>query len=267
MEEQTPILKKIYLLHEKWVLGSAAVVGFFLVWEAVARTELINPLFLSSPTQIIEEGYILFKTGELIGHIKVSMWEFVLGYSLAVVIGIPLGLVTGWYRRINYMFAPFLSALYATPMVALLPLIILWVGIGIWSKVIIIFLGVFFPIVINTMSGVTTIDHLLLQAARSFGSSDRLLFRTVILPSSLPFIITGLRLGVARGLVSIIVGELYAANAGIGFFIILAGTTFQTTKVFVGVLLFAISGVILVWLLSRVEQRFERWRPKIGART
>ena len=110
------------------------------------------------------------------------------------------------------------------------------------------------------------LNHKLLEAAHSFGAGEWHLFKTIIFPSSVPFIITGLRLGVARGLVSIIVGELYAANAGIGYFIILAGTSFQTTKVFVGVLLFAISGVVLVSLLSRVERRFDRWRPKVGAR-
>jgi ABC-type nitrate/sulfonate/bicarbonate transport system permease component len=116
------------------------------------------------------------------------------------------------------------------------------------------------------MSGVATIDHNLLQAARSFGASERKLFRTIIWPSSVPFIITGLRLGVARGLVSIIVGELYAANAGLGFYIILAGTTFQTAKVFVGVLMFSVTGVVLVSLLSRVERHFDKWRPNVGAR-
>ncbi len=266
MEEKMGFFRRVYVDHEKWILGAGAVLLFFIAWEAVSVARLVNPLFLSSPTQILKEGYILFSTGELTEHIKVSTWEFALGYVLAVVIGIPLGMVAGWYKRINYLLGPFLSALYSTPMVALLPLIILWVGIGLWSKVVIIFLGAFFPIIINTMSGVQTIDHKLLEAAHSFGAGEWHLFKTIIFPSSVPFIITGLRLGVARGLVSIIVGELYAANAGIGYFIILAGTSFQTTKVFVGVLLFAISGVVLVSLLSRVERRFDRWRPRVGAR-
>jgi ABC-type nitrate/sulfonate/bicarbonate transport system permease component len=258
---------KLVKNREKWVLGAGTVILFFVVWEVVSKAKLVNPLFLSSPSQILKEGYSLFSRGELTEHIKVSTYEFLLGYVLSAVIGIPLGMIAGWYKRINYMLSPFLSALYSTPMVALLPLIILWVGIGIWSKVLIIFLGAFFPIMINTMSGVQMIDHKLLEAAHSFGADDRRLFKTIIFPSSVPFIITGLRLGVARGLVSIIVGELYAANAGIGYFIILAGTSFQTTKVFVGVLLFALSGVLLVALLSRLERRFERWRPKVGART
>ena len=266
MERNIGIINRFCIDHEKWILGIVAVASFFIAWEIVSIARLVNPLFLSSPTQILREGYTLFATGELNEHIKVSMHEFILGFLFAVMVGIPLGMVTGWYKRINYMLGPFLSALYSTPMVALLPLIILWVGIGIWSKVVIIFLGAFFPIIINTMSGVQTIDHKLLEAAHSFDASDWQLFKTIIFPSSVPFIISGLRLGVARGLVSIIVGELYAANAGIGFFIILAGTGFQTTKVFVGVLLFAISGVLLVSLLSRIEKRFDQWRPKVGAR-
>ena len=153
----------------------------------------------------------------------------------------------------------------ATPRVALLPLVIIWLGIGILSKVGIIFLGAVFPMLINARDGVKTTPLNLINAARSFGATEWQVFKSVIFPSTLPFILTGLRIAVGRALVGVLVGELYAATAGIGFMITVAGATFQTDKVFVGVLIFAISGIILTDILDRVEHRFDKWRPHVGA--
>jgi NitT/TauT family transport system permease protein len=144
-------------------------------------------------------------------------------------------------------------------------LVIIWLGIGILSKVGIIFLGAVFPILINTRDGVKTTPVNLLTAARSFGASEWMLFKTVVLPSTVPFILTGLRLGLGRAIVGVMVGELYAATAGIGFMITVAGATFQTDKVFVGVLIFALTGMFGMELLTRAEKRFNKWRPKVGA--
>jgi NitT/TauT family transport system permease protein len=147
-----------------------------------------------------------------------------------------------------------------------LPLVIIWLGIGIFSKVGIIFLGAVFSILINTRDGVKTTPVNLLNAARSFGASEAMVFKTVVVPSTIPFILTGLRrLGVGRALVGVLVGELYAATAGIGFMITVAGATFQTDKVFVGVLIFAISGMIGMELLTKLEQKFGKWRPQVGS--
>jgi NitT/TauT family transport system permease protein len=138
-------------------------------------------------------------------------------------------------------------------------------GIGILSKVGIIFLGAVFSILINTRDGVKTTPVNLLNAARSFGASEWMVFKTVVFPSTIPFILTGLRLAVGRALVGVLVGELYAATAGIGFMITVAGATFQTDKVFVGVLIFAVSGMIGMELLTKIERRFDKWRPQVGA--
>jgi len=153
----------------------------------------------------------------------------------------------------------------ATPRVALLPLVIIWLGIGILSKVGIIFLGAVFPILINARDGVKTTPYSLLTAARSFGASEWQIFRSVVLPSTVPFIITGLRLGIGRALIGVMVGELYAATAGIGFMITVAGATFQTDKVFVGILIFAATGMFGMEILNRLELKFDKWRPKVGA--
>lgn len=259
-------LYKFYLNNEKKILGTAGVVVFLVVWELVGSTfQLINPMFMSAPSLIWKAAVQLFASGEIWNDLRVSGIEFFWGYILSVAFGVPFGIMVGWYARMSYIFDPFINALNATPRVALLPLVIIWLGIGILSKVGIIFLGAVFPILINTRDGVKTTPFNLLNAARSFGASEWMVFKTVVLPSTVPFILTGLRLGVGRALVSVMVGELYAATAGIGFMITVAGATFQTDKVFVGVLIFALSGMISMEMLTKVERRFDKWRPKVGA--
>jgi NitT/TauT family transport system permease protein len=259
-------LYKLYLTHEKKLLGGTAVILFLIVWELVGNIyQLINPMFMSAPSLIFKTGYAMFRSGEIYHDLYVSGIEFIAGYFLAAVIGIPFGIITGWYKRMSYVFDPFINAGNATPRVALLPLVIIWLGIGILSKVGIIFLGAVFSILINTRDGVKTTPANLLNAARSFGASEWMVFKTVVVPSTIPFILTGLRLAVGRALVGVLVGELYAATAGIGFMITVAGATFQTDKVFVGVLIFAISGMIGMELLTKLEKKFDKWRPQVGA--
>ena len=257
---------KFYLNHEKKILGSLSVAIFLTVWELVGNVfQWINPMFMSSPSLIFKAAVQLFATGEIYHDLYVSGVELFGGYFLAVAVGIPMGILVGWYKRMSYVFDPFINAMNATPRVALLPLIIIWLGIGILSKVGIIFLGAVFSILINTRDGVKTTPANLLNAARSFGASEWMVFKTVVIPSTVPFILTGLRLAVGRALVGVLVGELYAATAGIGFMITVAGATFQTDKVFVGVLIFALCGMIGMELLTKVERRFDKWRPQVGA--
>jgi NitT/TauT family transport system permease protein len=257
---------KFYLNQEKKLLGAAAVAIFLGIWELVGNTfQLINPMFMSAPSLVWRAAVQLFSSGEIWNDLKISGLELFWGYSLSVVFAVPFGIMVGWYKRVSYIFDPFINAMNATPRVALLPLVIIWLGIGILSKVGIIFLGGVFPILINTRDGVKTTPYNLLTCARSFGASEWMVFKAVVLPSTLPFILTGLRLATGRALVGVMVGELYAATAGIGFMITVAGATFQTDKVFVGVGIFAISGMILMEALTKVERRFDKWRVKVGA--
>jgi ABC-type nitrate/sulfonate/bicarbonate transport system permease component len=259
-------LHKFYLNQEKKILGTSAVVLFLTTWELIGNTlQLINPMFMSAPSLIWKAAVQLFASGEIYNDLYVSGIEFAWGYFLSVIVAVPFGIACGWYKRMSYIFDPFINAMNATPRVALLPLVIIWLGIGILSKVGIIFLGAVFPILINTRDGVKTTPYNLLTAARSFGASQWQIFRSVVLPSTVPFILTGLRLGVGRALIGVLVGELYAATAGIGFMITVAGATFQTDKVFVGILIFALTGVISMELLTKLESRFDKWRPKVGA--
>ena len=267
---------------ERIVLGAAGVMVALVVWEGLTRgwwADLltpvlgpaaerwrIKPIFLSSPSAIAVAFYRVFwVTGEIWSDLRTSAVEYALGFSLAAAVGIPLGLSAGWYRRVSYAVEPFLAALNATPQVAFLPLIIMWAGIGLASKVVVIFLLAVLPIAVNALAGVRTIDARLLRVARSFGSSEWRIFATIIFPSSIPFLLTGLRLGVGRAMIGIVVGELYAATAGIGFMINMAGASFQTDKVFVGVIIIAVAGLALIEVIGRVEQRVESWRPRVGA--
>jgi ABC-type nitrate/sulfonate/bicarbonate transport system permease component len=289
--------------YEGTVLGVVAVLVFLTFWEGVGNRwtyfgwqlpfasalPQINPMFTSSPSRIILAGDKLFFDGGLgavLGALaagnmagawqaiaKGSIWkdiwvsfqEFAWGYAMAVVFGIPFGMITGWYRRINYVFEPFVSALYATPRVALLPLFIIWFGIGINSKIAVVFAGAVFPIIISVFSGMRTLDANLVKCARSFGANDWQIFRTIALPGSVPFIITGLRLAVGRALIGVVVGELYAATAGVGYLITVAGATFQTDKVFVGVMIICFSGLTMMELLKGLEHRVEPWRQRVGS--
>jgi ABC-type nitrate/sulfonate/bicarbonate transport system permease component len=259
-------LYKFYLNNEKKLLGIAGVVTFLVTWELVGNVlQVINPMFMSAPSLIFTAAVGMFSSGEIYNDLYVSGLELFWGYLLSALVAVPFGIMVGWYKRMAYIFDPFINAMNATPRVALLPLVIIWLGIGILSKVGIIFLGAVFPILINTRDGVKTTPYNLLTAARSFGASEWTLFKTVVLPSTIPFILTGLRLGLGRAIVGVMVGELYAATAGIGFMITVAGATFQTDKVFVGVLIFALTGMIGMEVLTRIERRFDKWRPKVGA--
>jgi NitT/TauT family transport system permease protein len=259
-------LYRFYLLQEKKILGAASVVIFLTVWELVGNTlKLINPMFMSAPSLVFNAAVQMFASGEIYNDLYISGIELFWGYILSAMVGIPFGIMVGWYKKAAYIFDPFVNAMNATPRVALLPLVIIWLGIGILSKVGIIFLGAVFPILINARDGVKTTPMNLLTAARSFGASEWLIFKTVVFPSTVPFILSGMRLGLGRAIVGVMVGELYAATAGIGFMITVAGATFQTDKVFVGVLVFALTGMIGMELLSRVEKRFSSWRPAVGS--
>jgi NitT/TauT family transport system permease protein len=261
-------LYKFYLNQEKKILGSSAVLIFLAIWELAGNTfQLVNPMFMSAPSLVWKAGYQMFASGEIWNDLYVSGIEFAWGYFLSVIFAIPFGIMVGWYKRMSHIFDPFINAMNATPRVALLPLVIIWLGIGILSKVGIIFLGAVFPLLINTRDGVKTTPANLLNASRSFGASEWQIFRSVVLPSTVPFILTGLRLAIGRALIGVMVGELYAATAGIGFMITVAGATFQTDKVFVGVLIFAISGMVATEMVDKVERRFDKWRPKVGSDT
>ena len=270
--------RNFYRAHERAILGGATMLIFLVAWEGLERgwwAEALRPLlgasaerlqlkpiFISSPTLVAATAFrMFFVTGEIWRDLAWSSFGYVFGLALAIAIGIPLGLAAGWYRRFSYAVEPFLSALNATPQVAFLPLIVVWVGTGLGARVLIIFLLAVLPIAINAHAAVRTTDPRLVRVAASFSAGDWRLFRTIILPSAVPFLLAGLRLAIGRGMIGVVVGEIYGSAAGIGAMISQAGSRFQTDKVFVGVLTIVAAGVILVEIVQRIERRVEIWRP------
>jgi NitT/TauT family transport system permease protein len=250
-----------YRRHEAAILGGASVITVLASWEAAWRAGWISPLFFSGPSAIASRFWQDLARGTLLADMAYSGQNFALGFALAAVAGVVLGVLVGWYRRLRLLLDPFVNALYATPRIAMVPLIILWFGIGIGSKVFVVFLSAFFPILVNTIAGVKALDDDLLRAARAFCASDRQIFTTVAIPGSVPFILTGVRQGVAHGLIGVVVGEMFAGSQGVGFMIAYGGQTFATDTLFVGVAIIAAAGIVLTSLAERLQQRFSRWRP------
>jgi ABC-type nitrate/sulfonate/bicarbonate transport system permease component len=247
--------------HERVVLGASGVIGLLLFWEIGARVGFIDTFFFSQPTAIFTAGVREVQIPRFWNDLRVSAFEFGTGYISAVLLGIPIGLAFGWYRRASYMADPWLNLLNSLPRVALLPLIALWIGIGIESKIAVVFLGAFFSVVIPTVQGVRTVDRRFLDVAHSFGASQRRLFTSVVLPATIPFVVTGLRLGIGRGLIGVVVGELYAKTDGLGVIISKASSNLQPDRMFFAILIFTFTGIVGVSALRRVERYFQRWRP------
>jgi NitT/TauT family transport system permease protein len=257
------LLGRVAKLNERLFYGVLGFVGLVLVWETAANLGLYRKSLLSTPSAIWKAALTDFGSGTIWPHILVSFEEFAVGFLVSLVIAVPLGLAIGWFRRIDYALSALLAALNATPNVALIPLIVLIAGIGLESKVIVVFLSAFFAIMVTTFAGVQSIARRHLEITRSFGGSRWLAFRTVALPSTLPFILSGTRIGAGRALVGVVSAEFIAANQGLGFYIGLTGGFLDTSRVMLGIVLFGIFGVMLGEVLRIVEKRFEVWRPEI----
>ena len=254
--------------NERVIFG---LLGFLIVlgtWELVSSSEyglgLVKRVLLSSPTLILDAAIKDISSGAIWPHIVESGKEYAFGFSAALVTGIPLGLAIGWFRRLNHVLDPWLSAIYATPTVALIPLIILIFGIDLGAKIVVVWLEAIFVITVSTTTGVRAADAKYHDIAESFRASKWTVFRTVTLPASVPYILTGVRLGTGRALVGVVVSEFLAANAGIGFYISLNGSFFSSARVFFGIILLGVLGITLGELVRVVEKRFDRWRPAIS---
>lgn len=255
--------QSFYQRYEGAILGGTAVLIVVGIWQAIwSYTDWISPLFFSGPSAIAKQFWYTLTQGNLLADLAFSGKNFAIGFGIALVTGVVLGVIIGWYRRVRLLTDPFLNALYAAPRIAMMPLIIIWFGIGMWSKVFIVFLSAFFPILVNTVAGIRNMDRDLLRAARAFCASDWQIFKTLAIPGSVPFILTGVRQGVAVGLIGVVVGEMLGSSEGIGFMVAYGGQTFQTDTLFVGFVIIAFAGIVLTSITERLERRFSRWRPE-----
>ncbi|HET9662721.1 MAG TPA: ABC transporter permease [Burkholderiales bacterium] len=232
-----------------------SILGGLILWEVLSRLVIANSLFLAAPTQVLRAIGALAASGELGHHIAVSSVEFAVGYLIASVLGILLGMVMASSVGAKQMLEPWISGLYATPIIALAPLFILWFGIGVWSKVVVVITLVLFPVVINTEAGLRTTSERLIEMLRSFGATRRQIFLKVSLPSAVPFIFAGLKLGIGRGLIGVVVAELFGARAGLGHLISESAVTFNMPNLFAAVVILAAAGIILTAIFSWIEDR------------
>ena len=251
------------LVSERAVIGTISVVLGIVLWELSGRLKLVSPVLLSSPSVILRAFARLTASGELQKHLLVSGKEFAVGLVLAIVVGLPTSIVAGWYRRAGWVLQPLIAALYAAPTIALFPLIIIFVGIGFWDKVLLVSISGFLQIFIATSAGIRATERKWVRLAHSFRASQRKLFWSIVLPSALPYILLGLRLAVGRCVVNVVVAEMLAAEAGVGYMIAYYGNTFKVAEVFVALVSVVVTGVILNQLLLMVEQRVGRWRQTV----
>ncbi|MET0503387.1 MAG: ABC transporter permease [Candidatus Binatia bacterium] len=253
--------KGFFTEHRRLWLGLCSVFFFVAAWELVLTYIFpVNPFFFTKPSLIAAAFKEQIQGAKLWHDLAVSSQAFLWGFSFAVIVGIPVGLVMGWRRRVEYSLDPFLTALYASPLVALAPLLIIVFGVGVLGKAALVFLLAVFPFVFNAFAGVKSTDPLLINVIRSYGGTEKDLYLKVILPSTMPYIIAGARLAIGRGLVGIIVGEFYAASEGIGFAITQAGDTYRLPDMFVGIIILSLIAVVLTELMRKLELMVAPWR-------
>ncbi len=259
LERRESLALRWYRAHMSTVRGLLSLVIVGLVWEIAGRSGRW-PLILAPISDIWGKFLQLAAAGELQRHVLVSLNEFFVGFAIAAVLGILLGIAMASSDAIKDFVDPWVSAVYATPTVALAPLFIFMFGIDAPSKMAVVFLLAIFPVVINTATGIRSTEQVYIEAARSFSASRGQIFTKVLIPSALPFIVAGLRLGIGRGLVGVVVGEFIGARAGLGYLIFKSSQAFQIDAMWVGVFLLAGTGVVAVIVLQKVERRMAPWR-------
>jgi sulfonate transport system permease protein len=233
------------------------VVLILIVWEIVGP--FISPIFFTYPSKIAVAFYDVTISGELPYFLGQSLEVMVYGLSIAVIVGIPLGIGMARFRRLDWALDLPINALYATPLVAVVPLLVLWFGIYLKAKIIVVFLFAVFPVLINTYQGVRECDKNMLEVARSFRSSERRMWQDVLLPFAVPYIIAGIRLAIGRGLIGMIIAEFYTTISGLGFMITRYANVFEMDKVFVPVIVLMFLGVSLTTMLKWVGRRIAPW--------
>ncbi len=256
----TSAWRNVYLENRTKIRAVSSLIGGFILWELISRFVLTNRMIIVPFSTVMVTMWELARSGELWKHVSASLTEFALGFSLAAVAGIFLGFLTGTSVRAREYLEPLVSALYATPLVALIPFYIVIFGIQAASKVALVFTVAIFPILINTQAGVLSVERNLLEVASSFRASPLQIFLKVQIPAALPFVISGLRLGVGRALTGVVVAEFFFATAGLGFMISIASQNFDTARVLLGVFIFSVAGVVAIGLLQRIERRMAPWR-------
>jgi ABC-type nitrate/sulfonate/bicarbonate transport system permease component len=249
----------------RWAITFLSVAALLGLWEFFGRD--VNPVFGSFPSAIALAFVELARTGQLGAALYESLRPFIVGYGLAIVVGVPLGLVIGRYRVLEAALGIYVTAGYAMPLVALVPLLILWLGLGFAVKAAVVFLMSVFPICINTWLGVTAVPKNLIEVGKSFVASDAVILRRIVLPATLPYIMAGIRLAVGRAVVAMVIAEFFTTISGLGAIIINSANNFDTATMFVPIMVLMVLAIGLNSLIGWVERRVAPWQAEIAGRS
>jgi NitT/TauT family transport system permease protein len=254
---------------EPAVLGTAGIVVLLVLWEALPYLVTMKAgtkLFFAPPSQVAVTLWTMFASGMVWGPLGVSAAGFAVGLGIAIVIAIPLGVLLGRSSTLNALLDPFITAFNATPRLVFLPLVLLWFGLGLWSKVVIVLFGAIFPLLINTYEGVRNADRLLITVVRAFGATEWDIARLVIVPNALPYIIVGLRLAIGRAILGVVVSEFFGSNEGLGVIMVQAASQYKVDLVFAGLIIFTALSLVMTGLVKVLENRLSSWRPQHASR-
>ncbi len=240
------------------VVRAVSIVVVLSAWEIVGRQ--VNPLFMSSPSAIASAAARLIGSGELGSALFSSVQTLLFGFTIASVIGIVLGLLIGRYKMVDAATDWLVNALYATPLVAIIPLVILWFGLGDVAKLFIVSILTVFPVLINTAAGVRNVPQSLIDVSTAFGANEHQVFAKIIMPAAVPYMMTGLRLGIGRAIIGMVVAEFFTAITGLGALIVKFGNQYDTASMFVPILVLMLMGIGLTSLVRRAEDAFAPWR-------
>lgn len=236
---------------------------FFLVWEIIARMEVLPKIFFPRPTDIAFEFWDMLASGQLWYHGSYSLVNLIIGFSLSMAVGIPLGLAAGTFPRFNMMISPYYWSLNSMPRLAIWPLLVLWGGFEIKVKVALIFMSAIMPILINTMAGVSTVDPVLIRVGRVLNASRVQLYTKIVVPFTMPFILTGLTQGMSRALVALVVSEMLGSGQGLGYVIVRSVEEFNPGKVFAILFVLIFIAMVMVNGMDLLERRTAPWRKQI----
>ncbi len=243
-----------------WIVRLVSIVVVVGAWEVFGRQ--INPLFMSYPTAIAKAAVGLIGSGELLTALTSSLRTLLLGFVTASILGVILGLLIGRYRLVDAATDWLVNALYATPLVAVIPLVTLWFGLGDAAKLFIVTILAVFPVLINTAAGVRNVPSALIDVGAAFAANERQIFIKIILPASLPYMMTGLRLGIGRAIIGMVVAEFFTAITGLGALIVKYGNAYDTASMFVPILLLMLLGVGLTSLVRKAEAMIAPWKAQ-----
>lgn len=242
------------------LLGLLSLIVLVACWQLVVALKLVKAIFLPTPLQVLSALGTLFTSGDLWSNLSVSAQEFILGLVISVLIGAVLGILTGWYKRLDELLKPIVVGLNALPQVAVLPVLILIFGIGMAPKVVVVILSCTTTILMNMATGVATVEEHLMRLSRSFGASDAQAIRTVVIPHVVPYFMSGLRISIGRAMIGVVVGEIFASKAGIGSLLISASNNFNMSVAYATIIVLTVLGIALTQGAAWLERRMQSWR-------